>query len=395
MQLLSPEELGIILGQNTPYHPVPGRWSAEKAREWYDALPWLVGTNFYPSTAINQIEMWQASTWDPATIARELQWGRELGFNTHRVYLHDLVWDVDEQGFYHRIDQFLDICAAHGCRPFFVFFDDCHDHSCQLAPQPLPVPGYHNSGWVTSPDRDSALRMTCGTASQALEARLKGYVQRTMDRFRDDERVLFWELYNEPGRGFSTVTSMERRHPVDQPFGNMNCRFVHLTWEWARETSPSQPITSNTAGCVGEANWTINFVNSDIQSIHAYAPLEETERLVRNFLQFDRPVLLTEYMARQTGSTFEAILPILKNLRVAAINWGFVNGKAGTIWPWSSRNEAGKPVSARALREKGRVVHSIEELPEPDLWFHDILRADGSPYDPGEVALIKQLTADH
>ncbi len=392
MLLVDPQDLAVYLGLDAPYDPVAGRWPAARARAWYDALPWLVGTNFYPSSAINAIEMWQASTWDPDTIARELQWGQQLGFNTHRVYLHDLVWQDDPEGLYRRIDQFLDLCATHGCRPFFVFFDDCHFPTCELGPQPLPVPAYHNSGWVSSPDRASALQMTCGVAPPELQERLRGYVQGTLDRFRDDARVLCWELYNEPGRGHGTATAFERRHPADQPYGNMACRFVHQTWVWAREVAPSQPITSTTEGSVGEVNWAINFINADVQSIHAYSPAEQTERILRNFLPFDRPVMMTEYMARTSGSTFEAILPILKQHKTAAINWGFVNGKSGTIWPWDSRNIDGKFVPPRLLREQGRVAHAIDELPEPDLWFHDVLRADGTPYDEKEAALIQQLT---
>ncbi|MGF1484150.1 MAG: 1,4-beta-xylanase [Opitutales bacterium] len=392
--MVSPEDLGVYLGLDAPYTAVAGRWPAPSAREWYSSLPWLVGTNFYPSTAINQIEMWQGSTWDSETIARELKWGRELGFNTHRVYLHDLVWQADPEGFYQRMDQFLDLCAAAGCRPFFVFFDDCHFPTCELGPQPQPVPGYHNSGWVSAPDRASALRMACGAASEELRQRLRGYLQGTLERFRDDTRVLFWELYNEPGRGAGTVTAFERRHPADLEYGNLACRFVQQTWEWAREVAPSQPVASNTAGCVGEVNWAINFMNSDVQSIHVYDPADETERILQQFLQFDRPVLMTEYMARPCGSTFQAILPLLKQHKVAAINWGLVSGKSGTIWPWESRAVDGKFAPARVLREQGRVAQRIEELPEPEVWFHDILRADGTPYDPDEVALIRELTAD-
>ena len=48
----------------------PERWTAERANNWYAQQPWLVGANFVPSTAINQLEMWQAETFDPATIDR-------------------------------------------------------------------------------------------------------------------------------------------------------------------------------------------------------------------------------------------------------------------------------------------------------------------------------------
>src|SRR3954462_10150551 len=72
------------------------RWDAKRANDWYAKQPWLVGCNFIPSTAINQLEMWQADTFDPAAIDRELGWAADkLGFNTARVFLHDLAYHAD------------------------------------------------------------------------------------------------------------------------------------------------------------------------------------------------------------------------------------------------------------------------------------------------------------
>ncbi len=64
------------------------KWSANKAKEWYAKQGWLKGSNFQPSTAINQLEMFQAETFDTAAINRELGWAQGLGFNVMRVYLH-------------------------------------------------------------------------------------------------------------------------------------------------------------------------------------------------------------------------------------------------------------------------------------------------------------------
>ena len=48
------------------------RWSAQQADDWYAGQPWLVGCNYTPRTAINQLEFWQAETFDPRTIDEEL-----------------------------------------------------------------------------------------------------------------------------------------------------------------------------------------------------------------------------------------------------------------------------------------------------------------------------------
>ena len=128
-----------------------GQWTEKEARDWYGRQPWPVGCNYIPSTAINQLEMWQAETFDEAANDRELGWAAGLGFNTVRVYLHDLLWEQDVRGFMGRIDRFLAIAARHGIRPMFVLFDGVWDPFPKPGPQPSPRPHLHNSGWVQSP----------------------------------------------------------------------------------------------------------------------------------------------------------------------------------------------------------------------------------------------------
>ena len=329
------------------YPPVAGRWPAEKAQAWYDALPWLVGCNYYPATAINQIEMWQASTFDPATIDKELGWAASIGMNTLRVYLHDMVWGADPEGLYQRMDQFLTICGKHGIRPFFVFFDDCHYPEPKLGAQPLPVYAWHNSGWNNCPARALALRFAKGKATPEETAHLKGYVQETMRRFKDDSRVLFWELYNEPGRG-------NTEEGIGEHIGNKSNRLVYTSWKWAREINPSQPICSNTLGCVGDRNLMINNRNSDIYSIHCYGPPKNLEGSIRDYQRDGRPVIVTEWLARTRGSQVKDCLPVMKKLRAGAINWGFVSGKSATIWDWSSRGGDRKVSGSNCARPEGR-----------------------------------------
>lgn len=373
--------------------PVDGRWSVERINAWYDGLPWLVGCNYYPATAINQIEMWQASTWDPDTIRKELGWAQAIGMNTLRVYLHDLVWADDAAGLYERMDEFLTICDERGIRPSFVFFDDCHYPDPKLGPQPLPVAGWHNSGWRNCPAREVALRFAAGTASAAEVAQLKGYVQDTMRRFADDDRVLYWELYNEPGRG-DGETVVTAAGTSSTMMGDKSNRLVHASWEWAREVNPSQPVCSNSEGSVGKVNIAINRRNSDFHSIHCYSPAQDLENMILEYKKDGRPVVMTEWLARTRGSTVAECLPVMKKQKVGAINWGFVSGKSGTIWPWESRNGPdGKPASLEAKRSAGEVIRPGDPFPEPELWFHDLFRIDGTPFDPAEIKIFKKLTS--
>jgi len=367
--------------------PVNGQWSKEKANQWYARQPWLVGANYLPATAINQIEMWQASTWDPKTIDKEFGWAKETGMNTMRVFLHDMVWASDKAGLYKRMDEFLKIAAKHGITPFFVFFDDCHFPNPTLGEQPLPVTGYHNSGWVNSPARDLALRFSEDKATPKEIANLKGYVQETIKHFKNDKRVLMWELYNEPGRG-NNLDGADKASSI----GDKSNKLLYQSWLWAREINPSQPITGTAKGSLGEMNVKINRINADVLSVHSYEKPEVLERVIKNYQADGRPIIMTEWLARTQESSVAGCLPILKKYNVGAVNWGFVSGKSGTVWPWFSRRENGKNISVNQRRDEGKVVKPDEPFPEPKLWFHDLYRTDGTPFDQKEIDIFKELT---
>ncbi len=326
-----------------------GRWSTEKATQWYDKQPWLVGCNFSPSTAINQLEMWQADTFDPETIDRELGWAASLGMNTVRTYLHDLAWEADPEGFKQRLDQFLDLCAKHNIRPMLVIFDDCWNPEPKIGKQPEPVPSIHNSGWVQSP----------GPAivnDPAQWERLERYVKDVIGSFRDDKRILIWDLYNEPGN-------------TEQ--GNKSLPLLVKTFEWARSMDPSQPLTSAVWGLM-EDRPAINAYltnESDIISLHHYQNLEKLKLKVETLKQHGRPLISSEWLARGRSDVADQ-LPFYHKERIGAYNWGLVSGKTNTIYPWGSK----------------------EGSPEPDRWHHDLLRKNGTPFDPAEAALFRKLT---
>src|SRR5271170_7195392 len=117
----------------TSLQAAPPQWSPQQANAWYARQPWLVGSNFIPSTAINELEMWQADTFDLPTIDRELTWAEGLGFNSVRVFLHNIPWDQGPEAFLNRIDSFLGAAAKHHVGVTFVLFDSCWD--------PYPRPG--------------------------------------------------------------------------------------------------------------------------------------------------------------------------------------------------------------------------------------------------------------
>jgi len=346
---------------------VPARWSQEKANQWLNERGWLVGCNFLPSNAINQLEMWQADTFDPATLDRELGWAESLGFNSVRVFLHDLLWQQDPEGFCRRIDQFLSIADKHHIGVMLVLFDSCWDPAPKLGKQRPPAPGVHNSGWVQSP----------GAAVLADPARhdaLRAYVVGVVGRFRDDRRIQVWDVWNEPNN--TNGSSYGSQEPRDKP--GLVRPLLTKTFAWARSANPTQPLTSG----VWEGNWPsdeklrpmerIQIDNSDVISFHNYGKLDGLKQCVTNLRRYNRPILCTEYMARPAGSTFDPHLGYFKAERVAAYNWGFVAGKSQTNYPWDSWKQ--------------------KYTAEPPVWFHDIFRPDGTLYIPAEGDYIRSVT---
>lgn len=323
-------------------------WTAERAWQWYRARPWLVGCNFTPSTAVNQLEMWQAETFDPSTIDRELAYAASIGMNIVRVYLHDLAWRQDPSGFTARIDTFLSIADRHGIRALPVFFDDCWNDNPQVGRQPDPVPGVHNSGWVKSPG--SAV-VNDSTSWERLER----YVKNVLGSFGNDPRVAFWDLYNEPGNGEQDAKSLP---------------LLAKAFQWAREASPSQPLTAGLWYDNAELN-ALQIALSDIITFHNYGDSLSLSTQITELKRHGRPIICTEWLRRTGGSFPQTHLPIFKREDVGCINWGLVSGKTQTIFPWGS--------------ERG--------TPEPEVWFHDLFRADGTPFDQREIAVFRALTS--
>lgn len=310
---------------------------------------WIVGANFIPSTAVNQLEMWQAATFDPETIDRELGYAQNIGMNCMRVYLHHVVWQMDPQGFKQRINRYLQIAGKHGIRTLFVFFDDCWRDTYQPGPQPSPVPGVHNSGWLKDPG--SAI-----DGSPALMDTLESYVKDILTTFKKDRRILGWDLYNEPGH-FG--------------HGDKSWPLLRNVVQWARQVNPSQPITIGVYNPNFTAFNRFQLENSDIISFHNYQDTVSLKAALDTLTRLGKPVICTEYMKRPTGSTFVYCLPILRRYGVGAINWGLVSGKTQTNYPQG--NKGGEP--------------------EPTLWYHDIFREDGTPFQQEEIHLIRALTS--
>ena len=336
----------------TSCHPVQqGRtepWTKEQAKQWYEQKGWLRGCNFQPSTAINQLEMWQEETFDPATIDTELGWAANIGMNCMRVYLHHIAWEVDMDGFKKRMGQYMDIADKHGISTIFVFFDDCWNANYSAGKQPEPKPGVHNSGWVRDPG-DLLFE------KPELITLLETYMKDILTTFKDDKRIVLWDLYNEPGNEY---------------YGDKSLDLLKKSFEWAWSVNPSQPLSAGVwNGELSNLN-KFQLEHSDIITYHDYKDFTAHKQTIDTLKSYGRPMICTEYMARHLNSTFQEIMPLLKTENIGAINWGLVAGKTNTIFKWNE---------------------PLPDAAEPPLWFTDIFRKDGTPYLQEEVDLIKSL----
>jgi len=364
----------FIQCQRTPKSTLNFRWSEEKAWEWKEENGWMVGTNFNPSTSVNQLEFWQEETFDIETIKRELKWSAELGMNLHRVYLHNLLWDQDSLGLLKRMENYLKIADSNDIKTLFVLLDDCWHPLPKPGKQPDPIPFVHNSQWVQAPGA-----YILGDSLRHIE--VKNYIKGVVTHFADDQRVIGWDLYNEPGNLNAGVPGYDE-FEVKENKDIYTLSLLKKAFKWVREVNPSQPITTSVWKADGkDKNWSkldslsdlsqFTILNSDIISFHTYGNIGEMKLRINQLKKYNRPILCTEYLARGQGSTFQAMLPLLKEEQVSAINWGFVAGKTNTLFPWSSwENE-------------------FDSLPK--IWHHDIFLPDKTPYDQNEIDFLKEI----
>lgn len=345
-------EVALDTGAPRPQPEQHARWSPERAAAWYAAQPWIVGCNFIPSTASNQLEMWQPDTFDLLTIRRELGWAADLGLNSVRTYLHDLAYRQDPDGFLARLDAFLAAAADRGIRPVLVLFDDCWNDEPKTGPQPEPQPGVHNSRWARSPGSKASLD------PQAWPA-LEDYVRAVVGRFGSDPRVLMWDLYNEPG---------------NSGMGPRSLPLLRAVFLWARAEGPMQPLTAGVwaSGPDFQALNEFQTSASDVISFHNYDGADALRAQISGLKLRGRPLACTEWL-RRGHSEVAACLPVFASERVAAFHWGLVRGRSNTVFPWGS----------------------AEGSPVPERWFHDLLEPDGTPHDPGEIAVFRALTAKY
>jgi hypothetical protein len=327
------------------------RWTEKQIQEWYDQQEWFCGVNYIPSNAINYTAMWDKTSFSPDLIDKELALAESIGLNCVRVVLQYAVYADDPKYFLRTFDRFLTICNKHGIKVMPCFFDDCVfgvNTDPAIGVQPEPLEGWYAWAWSPSPGHTMVY-------DQRTYPKLERYVTEVMTRFKNDQRVFIWDLYNEPTSGKVDYRSLP---------------LVKSVFSWARRVDPVQPITIGIWADDKVLNGIV-LANSDIITFHCYDNRESTTIFIDSVKQHNRPVICTEWMNRPQKSTVEDILPLFKERNVGCLLWGLVNGKTQTHLPWG---------------------HRPENLPYTGVWQHDLFKGDFEPYKKEETELIKELT---
>jgi len=325
-------------------------WSKEQSWKWYQEQPWIVGFNYLPSTAVNSTAMWQKEDFNIERIEKELSAAAEIGYNTCRVFMQYLLWKEEKEELFECFDAFLECANRHGIRVMPILFDDCAFAGKEpyLGVQDEPLPGIHNSGWTPSPGFANADR-------EEEQALLREYVTDFVGRYREDERILLWDLYNEPGNS-------DRKEKCEKLLKNV--------FLWARSCDPKQPLT---VGVWMFADFDqICAELSDIISFHDYEVMGRTKEKVSKLETYGRPLICTEWLHRPGGNCIETHMPYYHEKKIGIINWGLVAGKTQTYLNWDASKNPKEGM--------------------PKIWQHDIFYGDLTPYRPEEVERIKKLT---
>ncbi len=353
------------------------QWSIEEARAWWSRQPWICGVNYLPSSAVNFLEMWQAESFDRSGILRELGWAAQIGFNAIRVNTPFLLWEGDRDGLFERLDWVMDAAKRCGLRCVPCPFDDCEfgGRAAVLGRQPDPIPDVHNGRAVASPGRDLVM-------DRSSWPRLEAYLRDIIRAFRDDSRVLFWDLYNEPGNRMIFGADGYSRFDVELEAHSHD--LMRDAFAWARREAPEQPLTvgawdtpppASGRQAYGTPIDRTAIALSDLVSFHAYGSAADVAGYLDELTGYGRPLVCTEWMARAVDSRIRDQLSLYRSSKVGCFQWGLVRGRTQTHLPWPEE-----------------LVQLHGGHADRSVWFHDLLEPDGRPYDAGEIDAIRAAT---
>ena len=361
------------------------RWTKEKAWEWYNSRPWIRGFNYVPSDCVGWLEMWQE--YDHAskveTIRRELALAARIGFNAVRQFLAFDVWLYQHDSFMANVEEYISIAAENGLGVMLALISDggvpkkepvfgevkttrgVHAGEDNAAPE---IPGIFPSErkWEPSMPIVDPKPKFSPVDEPALAEQFYRYVDELAEKYAKDERVIFWNVWNEPGNSNR---------------GTLSVPHIRRAFEILRAHDPIQPLAADLWRFPKNnkltAEETVAAELSDVISYHDYGSLDHSVRVIEFLRGFGRPMLNTEWLHRVQFNSVYTHLPLYYNNGIGIFNWGLVEGKFHGKEPWENcwrRYAAGEKLDITK-------------------WQHDLLRANLRPYDPEEIKKFR-LYAD-
>lgn len=358
-----------------------GPWTRDRAWEWYDAQPWIRGCNYMPASCVNRVDQWQELGSEDrfGEMERELQVAESIGFNTLRL-LVELegfgVWLEEHEGFMNRFERTLSVMARHKMRAVVVLGNDCmKPQRVWQLPKPGPQSfdiGYHGGHKLSQHGSFPGEMGHSQVDDPVLEPKFCEMCAELLEKYRDDTRILFWNLWNEPGNSMRGTASVE---PLRKLF--------ELAWA----IDPKQPLAADLwegdYGCGQNCGNKAQFLAgqlSDIVSYHCYGDYEAQIRTIRELRRhFGRPLVNTEWLARILNNDVFSAYPLFYIERIGCLCWGFVAGKCQTFEPWEE---------IWRMIESGDTAARNWDMTK---WFHDLYRPSLRPYDPKEIAVIRRF----
>ena len=351
------------------------RWSKEKIWEWYNSRPWLRGCNYMSADCANRIDQWQELGFEDRfkTTEEELKLMQNTGFNTVRLIIEYVVWKEEHDGFMERFDRYLSLCAKYGISCMIVLANDCMPPKTERWKMPYVGKqeydwGYHGGKMHSQHGSHNGPAPHFYLDDEESREDYFKMVEEIVTKYKDDERICIWDLYNEPGNS--------QRQDITLP--NLKRMF-----DTVRGIDPSQPLTVGVFKIRGDESVPLNSLeqyaidNSDIISYHFYRDYNEHVKIIKRLKKEGRPILNTEWLGRCLGNDVFTLFPLFYLEKIGCYNWRFVAGKYQTYEPWEStwiKYECGEDTDVDFTK-----------------WFHDLYRPNHRAYDPKEIKLIKDF----
>ena len=350
------------------------RWSKEQAWSWYEHRPWVMGVNYVPSITLLGTELWQEDTHDDVmrSVRSEFELMQDIGLNSVRMFLPFHIWYYDRDRFLDRIDSFLDQLSQKDITMMPVIFNDCVDFGRPKDITPQLPRGWqvydigHHGGHKANPftgERENTGWIYWDEAE--WRPVMEEYLRALVGRFRNDERIYAWDLWNEPGNS--------NRH-------DQSISYLKRVFEIAREMDPVQPLTAGVwsyperfgQGEDVEPIQRLALNESDIITFHQYDHIGRVRQVVETLKREDRPMINTEWLNRVLDNLVQENLPLYHDEGIGSYSWGLVAGKSQHFLPWDD-------------------LWQRRDLPL-NRWQHDLFDTFHTPYDREELCLMRSLS---